>query len=83
LLAASLSRSPSLRRRPRLGCSPSKNGRLIVPGQTATGTSSAQFLADFSCPNPNWTPEVTATAISFVYTLTFDGFTQPAIIITG
>jgi hypothetical protein len=62
---------------------PSKNGRLIVPAQTATGTSSEQFLADFSCPNPNWTPEVTASAISFVSTLTFDGFTQPAIIITG
>jgi len=62
---------------------PSKNGRLIVPPQTATGTSTAQFLADFTCPNPNWTPEVTGSAISFVYTLTFDGFTQPAIIITG
>jgi hypothetical protein len=62
---------------------PTRNGQLIVPEQTATGTSSEEFLATFSCPNPNWTPEVTGTAISYVYTLTFDGFTEPAILITG
>jgi hypothetical protein len=62
---------------------PSKNGRLLVPAQSATGTSSAEFLATFSCPNPNWTPEVTSNVLSFTYTLTFDGFTEPAIIITG
>jgi hypothetical protein len=61
---------------------PTKNGRLIVRSETATGTSSEELLADFSCPNPNWTPEVTGTAISF-YTLTFDGFTEPAISISG
>ncbi|WP_247043764.1 hypothetical protein [Arthrobacter rhizosphaerae] len=60
-----------------------KNGRLIVPAQSATGTSSEEFLADFSCPNPNWTPEVTGTAISYEYTLTFAGFTEPAIQIAG
>jgi hypothetical protein len=60
-----------------------KNGRLIVPEQTATGTSSEEFLATFTCPNPNWTPEITGTAISFVYTLTFEGFTEPAITVTG
>src|SRR5215207_6069357 len=58
-----------------------KNGRLIVPAQSATGVSSEEFLATFSCPNPNWTPTVSATAISFVYTLTFEGFTEPAITI--
>ena len=62
---------------------PSKNGRLVVPEQTATGTSSSQFEASFKCPNPNWTPEVTGSTIGFVYTLTFDGFSQPAIRITG
>ncbi|WP_426989929.1 hypothetical protein [Pseudarthrobacter sp. Y6] len=61
----------------------SRNGRLIVPAQSATGTSSAEFLADFTCPNPNWTAEITGTSISFVYTLTFAGFTEPAILITG
>ncbi|QCU77032.1 hypothetical protein E7744_01435 [Citricoccus sp. SGAir0253] len=60
-----------------------KNGRLIVPEQSATGTSTEEFLADFSCPNPNWTPEVTGTAISWEYSLTFAGFTDPAILITG
>lgn len=60
-----------------------KNGRLTVPAQSATGTSSAEFPANFTCPNPNWTPEVTGTSISFVYTLTFAGFTQPAITVTG
>jgi hypothetical protein len=60
-----------------------KNGRLIVPAQSATGVSSEEFLATFECPNPNWTPNVTGTAISFRYTLTFAGFTEPAILITG
>lgn len=60
-----------------------KNGRLVVPAQTATGVSSEEFLASFTCPNPNWTAEVTGSAISFRYTLTFAGFTEPAILITG
>jgi hypothetical protein len=60
-----------------------KNGRLVVPAQTATGTSSEEFLANFTCPNPNWTPEITGTGISFRYSLVFAGFTQPAILITG
>src|SRR5829696_2288471 len=46
---------------------PSRNGRILVPVLTETGTSTEEFLAGFSCPNPNWTPEVTGTAISFVY----------------
>jgi hypothetical protein len=64
---------------------PSRNGQLIVPAISATATSSDEFLADFTCPNVRWTPEVTGTAISFEYTLVFDGFpvTQPAIHITG
>jgi hypothetical protein len=60
-----------------------KNGRLVVPAQNATGTSSADFLAEFSCPNPNWTPEVTGSSIGFRYSLTFASFTQPAILIIG
>src|SRR5215216_6684043 len=42
-----------------------KNGRLVVPAQTATAPSEEDFLATFECPNPNWTADVTATAISF------------------
>jgi hypothetical protein len=60
-----------------------KNGRLVVPAQTTTGTSTADFLETFTCPNPNWTPEVTSNVLSFEYTLTFAGFTEPAIRITG
>jgi hypothetical protein len=60
-----------------------KNGRLIVPAQTTTGTSTGDFLATFTCPNPNWTPEVTSNVLSFEYTLTFAGFTDPAILIEG
>ncbi|PTT70683.1 hypothetical protein [Arthrobacter sp. HMWF013] len=62
---------------------PSRNGRLVVPDQTATGTSTEEFLDNFSCPNPNWEPEVTDSDVSFVYTLTFAGFDEPAILITG
>src|SRR5215216_7206386 len=64
-------------------------GHLVEPftesetATTATAVSSAEFLATFGCPNPNWTPEVTGTAISFVYTLTFAGFSAPAITVTG
>ncbi|MFP3459853.1 hypothetical protein R5O87_03255 [Arthrobacter globiformis] len=60
-----------------------KNGRLLVPAQTTQGKSTADFLATFKCPNPNWTPEVTSNVLSFTYTLVFAGFTQPAIRITG
>ena len=64
-------------------------GHLVEPftesetATTATAVSSAEFLATFGCPNPNWTPEVTGTAISFLYTLTFAGFTEPAITVIG
>lgn len=62
---------------------PTRNGVLRVPAQTATGTSTQEFLDNFSCPNPNWTAEVNGTAISFSYTLTFAGFSEPAIWISG
>jgi hypothetical protein len=57
---------------------------VVVPAQTTTeGTSTEEFLANFECPNPNWTPEVTSNVLSFEYTLIFEGFTEPAIRITG
>jgi hypothetical protein len=59
------------------------NGRLVVPSQTVNGTSGAEFLATFSCPNPNWTAELTDADISWSYSLTFAGFGAPAILITG
>ncbi|PNP52592.1 hypothetical protein FNYG_15830 [Fusarium nygamai] len=60
-----------------------KNGRLVVPEQTTIGVSTEDFLATFTCPNPNWTPEVTSNVLTYEYTLTFAGFTEPAISITG
>jgi hypothetical protein len=58
---------------------PSRNGRLAVPEESASGPDPA----DFTCPNPNWTPEVTSAVTSFVYSLTFVGFDDPVIFITG
>jgi len=64
-----------------------KNGRLTVPSLTsAPAPTNADFEALATCPNPNWTPEVRSGTIeltSFSYTLTFAGFSEPAIIITG
>ena len=60
-----------------------RNGRLLVPAQSTTGTSTEEFLATFTCPNPRWTPEVTSNVTSFEYTLTFAGFSAPAISISG
>ncbi len=58
-----------------------KNGRMAVPGQSAS-----PFAAPQVCPNPNWTPSIregTLTLNSFTYTLTFAGFTGAYITITG
>ena len=55
------------------------NGRLTVPSLTATAPTEAEFLAQQTCPNPNWTKEIregtTITLVSSVYTVTFEGFT--------
>jgi len=61
---------------------PSRNGRLRVG---ARSVSPDLDLAE-PCPNPGWTPEFHAgspTLDSFTYTLTFAGFTNPYITITG
>src|SRR5215213_11012421 len=62
---------------------PNRNGTLVVPTISATGTSSEEFLATFECPNPQWEATVASTDVSFLYTLTFAGETAPAISITG
>jgi hypothetical protein len=50
-----------------------KNGKMTVPALSATAPSPADFLAQQSCPNPNWIPELSSgiTLESFEYTLTF------------
>jgi hypothetical protein len=62
---------------------PSRNGTLVVPAQMVT-ISPEEAAAQFECPNANWTEEfVGFSDLSFTYSLTFAGFTEPAILITG
>jgi hypothetical protein len=62
-----------------------KNGNLTVPSTSSTPPTDQQFLAQQTCPNPNWTPVLASpiTVQSFTYTLTFTGFTGSYITITG
>ncbi len=62
-----------------------KNGNVTVPSLSASAPSQQQFLAQQSCPNPNWTPELQGpiTLSSFTYTVQFVGFSGPYITITG
>jgi hypothetical protein len=64
---------------------PDKNGNLPVPSTSSTAPSQSDFLAQQTCPNPNWTPTVPGgiTLQSFTYTLTFAGFSGAYITITG
>lgn len=63
-----------------------RNGTLYVR-QFSSGPAptSQSFLDQATCPNPNWTKELqgSPTVTSFTYRLTFDGFTDPAITVTG
>ena len=57
-----------------------RNGQLRVPSQSASPFSAPQV-----CPNPNWTPSIqdgTLVLESFTYTLTFAGFSAPAVSIS-
>jgi hypothetical protein len=62
-----------------------KNGRLTVPSLSVTAPTEQQFLAQQTCPNPNWTPTIPGgiTLSSFTYTVSFAGFNGPYITITG
>lgn len=64
-----------------------KNGKLTVPSlNSGPVPTAAQFEAQATCPNPNWTKSLqngTITLSSFTYTLTFAGFSGPFITITG
>jgi hypothetical protein len=65
--------------------SPSRNGQLVVPSLTATAPTPEEMTAQARCPNGNWTKELVGgvTLTSYVYTLTFKGFSQPYISIVG
>jgi hypothetical protein len=63
-----------------------QNGRLTISPLTATAPTEADFQAAATCPNPNWTPVVrpgTLQLVSYTFTVTFEGFSAPAITITG
>ena len=63
-----------------------KNGRLNVTALSSSVPTAAQFEAQATCPNGNWTKELlggTITLSSFTYTLHFVGFTGDYITITG
>jgi hypothetical protein len=64
-----------------------KNGRLTVTALSSSPVpTAAQFEAQATCPNGNWTKELlggTITLSSFTYTLHFVGFTSNYITITG
>jgi hypothetical protein len=58
-----------------------RNGQLRVPAQSASPFSAPQV-----CPNPNWTPSIAAGTLvleTFTYSLTFAGFSSPAVLITA
>ena len=63
-----------------------RNGTLTVSSFSASNVPTDEaFESRATCPNGNWTKELlgTATVSSFTYTLTFVGFSQPAITVTG
>jgi hypothetical protein len=63
-----------------------RNGTLFVSAVSSSSPTTQSFLDAATCPNGNWTKlllEGTPDVSSFTYTLTFDGFTQPAISVTG
>ena len=69
----------------------SKNGNVTVPSLSSTAPTESQFLAQQTCPNPNWTPSIQGgiSLSSFTYTVTFVNaagnplFQGPYITITG
>lgn len=62
---------------------PSRNGTLVVSSKSVT-ISPEEAAAQFECPNPNWREEFTGFSdLSFTYSLTFVGFDEPAILVTG
>ena len=61
-----------------------KNGSMTVPSTGVTAPVAGTTSSGSPCPNRNWTATVLdVTLSSFDYTLTFDGFTEPAVEITA
>jgi hypothetical protein len=62
-----------------------RNGTLYVSSFSSPAPSTRDLLKSATCPNGNWTKELVGSpeVTSYTYTLTFDGFAQPAITVTG
>ena len=61
-----------------------KNGSMTVPATGVTAPVKGSTSKGSPCPNRNWTATVLdVTLHSFTYTLTFDGFSSPAVEITA
>ena len=62
-----------------------KNCRLTVPSLSVTAPTEDEFLAQQTCPNPNWTPRIPGgiTLSNFTYTVSFAGFGGAYLTITG
>ena len=62
-----------------------RNGTLVVASfGTSNPPTTQTFINLATCPNPNWTKQLlgTPSVSSFTYTLTFQGYTAPAITVT-
>jgi hypothetical protein len=62
---------------------PNRNGQIVVNSVATDPITEEDVLAGFECPNRNWTADVVDLTTSFTYTLTFVGFDEPAISISG
>ena len=63
-----------------------RNGTLFVSEVSSSSPTTQSFLNAATCPNGNWTKllvEGSPSVSSFTYTLTFDGFDQAAVTVTG
>jgi hypothetical protein len=64
---------------------PNRNGQLSV-GARSVSPGGAELDDATTCPNANWDARIrggSLTLDSFTYSLTFAGFTAPAVLITG
>ena len=61
-----------------------RNGTLYVDAISAPVPTTSDFLSKAKCPNRNWTKELLGDPVtSWRYTLTFNGFSTPVIVVTG
>jgi hypothetical protein len=62
---------------------PNRNGQIVLDAISEEITE-GDVEAAFTCPNRNWTEDVQDITITgFTYSVTFAGFTEPAILVTG